>query len=126
MLDSEISKNNQAAFEKDSAGILEALRKGKCFVANFNNGNARGFRFYAEFRGITCNMGDTISANGENVILRALVPKECEIRLIHNGNLFSESKGMNAAWDVNLPGIYRVECWTASRGWIFSNHIRII
>lgn len=126
LLDEEISKNNSASFEKDKTKILDALRFGKCFVANFYNGSARGFRFYAEFRGITCNMGDTITAKGENVILRALVPKECDIKLIHNGNLLNQTKGMNAAWDVKEPGIYRVECWTASRGWIFSNHIRII
>jgi len=125
LLDEEISKNKPAAFEKDKTKVLEALRNGKCFVANYYNGNARGFRFYAEFRGIICNMGDTITTNGEKVILRALVPKECDIRLIHNGKLFSETKGMNAAWDVKEPGIYRVECWTNSRGWIFSNHIRI-
>jgi len=125
LIDEPIVKNNNDSFFKDKTNILEALKKGKCFIANYYNGDARGFRFYAEFKGITCNMGDTISANEEKVMLRALVPKECDIKLIHNGKLTNESKGMNAAWDIKEPGIYRVECWLSGRGWIFSNHIRI-
>lgn len=126
LVDEPILKNNKSAFEKDKTKILEALKTGKCFAANYNNGNAAGFRFYAEFKGITCNMGDSITSNDENVILRALVPKECTIKLIHNGNVVNESKGMNTAWDIKDKGIYRVECWMGDRGWIFSNHIRII
>lgn len=120
-----ILKNNKASFEKDKMQILTALKEGKCFIANYYNGNPKGFRFYAEFKGITCNMGDTITAKGENVILRALVPSDCTFKLVFNGEIINEHKGMNAAWDVNKPGIYRVECWKDERGWIFSNHIRI-
>lgn len=125
LIDEPILKNNKASFEKDKLKILTALKYGKCFTANYYNGNPKGFRFYAEFKGLTCNMGDTITSNGENVILRALVPQECNVRLIHNGVMLSETKTMNAMWDVKEKGIYRVECWLADRGWIFSNHIRV-
>ena len=74
---------------------------------------------------MTCNMGDTITSNGENIILRVLAPQQCAIKLIHNGNMISENKTMNTAWDIKEKGIYRVECWIGDRGWIFSNHIRV-
>jgi hypothetical protein len=125
LIDEPIIKNNKAAFEKDKFKILEALKSGKCFAANYYNGNPKGFRFFAEFKGMTCNMGDTITSNGENIILKALIPQECTVKLIHNGKLISENKAMNTTWDVKEKGVYRVECWINDRGWIFSNHIRV-
>lgn len=125
LLNEPVLKNKNESFEKDKFQILNALRTGKCFIANYYNGNAKGFRFYAEFKGITCNMGDTISSNNENVILKVLVPDECEIKLVHNGKLINSQLGMNISWDVKEKGIYRVECWKQDRGWIFSNHIRL-
>lgn len=125
ILDKPISKNNQKTFENDKTMILNALKNGKCFIANFNNGNAKGFRFYAEFKGITCTMGDTITAVNEPVLLRTLVPEECSIRLIHNGNIVNKINAMNASWEVKEKGVYRVECLKEERGWIYSNHIRI-
>lgn len=126
LLDKPLGKNNKKTFEFDKNMILDALRNGKCFTANNYYGNAKGFRFYAEFKGITCNTGDTISSRGGNVIMRALAPKQCKMKLVHNGITIDEKDGMNAAWDVTEPGIYRVECWIGDRGWIFSNHIRVV
>lgn len=125
LVESPIKKNDPASFEANKKQVLDALKKGKCFAANYYYGNAKGFRFYAEFKNITCNMGDTITTNGEKVLLRALVPKECRIKLIHNGEIIQELTALNASWDVINTGVYRVECWVGERGWIFSNHIRI-
>jgi hypothetical protein len=126
LLEEPLSRNDNNNYEKNSKQVLSALSRGKCFIANFYNGDAKGFRFFAEFKGITCNMGDTIHSNAENVVLRVLAPKECTIKLVRNGEYLKEIKGMNAAWDTKEKGVYRVECWLADRGWIFSNHIRII
>jgi len=125
LIEKPLNKNDKKNFESDKKQILDALRNGKCFIANHYHGNAKGFRFFAELRGITSNTGDTITANGENIILRALVPKECKIKLIHNGKTIDEKKGMNATWDAKENGVYRVECWMNDKGWIFSNHIRV-
>jgi PHP domain len=126
LLERPIEKNNKKTFEKDKQQVLEALRKGKCFTSNYYHGDAKGFRFYAEFKGITCNSGDSISSNSENVILKALVPKECRIKLVYNGSVIDEKTAMNTAWSIKDKGIYRVECWLGDKGWIFSNHIRVI
>lgn len=120
-----ISKNNDDEYEKGAAEILNALKKGKCFISNHYYGSARGFRFFAEFKGITCNMGDEIKTGGSHIILKVLAPKVCKIKLVHNGILVDEKSAMNASWDAVKPGTYRVECWVGDKGWIFSNHIRL-
>jgi len=125
LLDEPLSVNDSSKYEHDRLQILTALKNGKCFAANYYNGDARGFRFFAEFKSIICNMGDTIHSNGEKVMLKVLAPKECTIRLIRNGEKLNETKGMNASWDAAETGVYRVECWIEDRGWIFSNHIRV-
>jgi len=121
-----VSRKDNSKFEEDKNQILNALKNGRSFVSNYYHGNAKGFRFIADYKGITYNTGDTITHKGENIILRTLVPKECKIKLVHNGNFIDEKSGMNATWDVNQAGIYRVECWLDNKGWIFSNHIRVI
>jgi len=127
LLDDEIKKHDKSNFEIDKQKILSALRTGKCFTANYYNSNPKGFRFFAEYNGKTYSMGELLKPEkGKKVILRTLVPKECEIKLICNGSKIAEKKGMEATWDAAAPGAYRVECWLNNRGWIFSNHIRVI
>lgn len=125
LLPGPLSKNNQNDFPVDKAYILNALKSGRCFASNYYHGNAKGFRFFAEYKGNSYISGDTVNSNGEKVILRTLVPKECRIKLIHNGNIINEKNGMDATWDVFEKGVYRIECWLNDKGWIFSNHIRI-
>jgi hypothetical protein len=125
--DIEIKRNDNSTFNNAKGSVLKALRDGKCFISNYYHGNAKGFRFFAEYKGKAYGSGETvISGSNENIILRTLVPKEAKIRLIHNGNTIKEKDGMEAIWDVNMTGVYRIECWQNGKGWIFSNHIRVI
>ncbi|MBZ0202435.1 MAG: PHP domain-containing protein [Ignavibacteria bacterium] len=125
LIDKPISSNNKDEYHSGVDKILDALKNGKCFISNHYYGSANGFRFFAEFKGITCNMGDVINTGGRPVVLKVLIPKECRIKLIRNGILIDERVGMNAYWNTEKPGIYRVECWLGDKGWIFSNHIRL-
>ncbi|MGA2668234.1 MAG: CehA/McbA family metallohydrolase [Ignavibacteria bacterium] len=126
LVEEEILKNDPSTFEQEKQKILNSLRSGRCFIANYYHGDAKGFRFFAEYKGDTYNMGDTINVNNkEKITLRALVPKLTSIRLIHNGNMISETTAMNNIWDIRETGVYRVECWQGNKGWIFSNHIRV-
>jgi len=125
LIDKPFEKNSKLYFEDNKNRVLQALRNGKCFASNYYHGNAKGFRFYAEYKGSSYTSGDTVNSNGEKVILRTLVPKDCKIKLVHNGNLIGETSGMAATWDVFEKGVYRVECWLNDKGWIFSNHIRV-
>jgi len=127
LVEEEITPNNNDNFIKYKTSILDALKDGRCFAANYYHGDAKGFRFYAEQDGMTCLMGDTIKySDKKNTVLRVLVPKSCTIKLIHNGKKVSEESGMDLLWDVKEPGVYRVECWKGKMGWIFSNQIRVL
>ena len=125
LVEDEIRYNDEDNFEYDKKQVIEALRKGRCFIANSYHGNAKGFRFVAEYNGIVYNTGDTIMLNNLNKPkLRTMVPKSTSIRLIHNGVQITEHRGMELTCDVYEEGIYRVECREGNKGWIFSNHIR--
>jgi len=125
LLDSPIETKYKDAFDEDKSKILDALRKGRCFVVNYYHGDARGFRFFAECSGKTFSMGDTVKLNGSPAILKVFTPKTSSIRLIRNGEQIKKADTMEAIWDVKESGTYRVECWLKDKGWIFSNHIRI-
>lgn len=126
LLEEEIKKNDKRTFEFSKKNILKALETGRCFFSNYYHGNAKGFRFYAEHKGRNFITGDVIDiSEGNSILMKALLPKEAQIRLIHNGKPISQLQSMEAAWEIKLPGIYRVECWLNDKGWIFSNHIRV-
>ncbi|MGH2575848.1 MAG: PHP domain-containing protein [Ignavibacteria bacterium] len=127
LLEEPISVNNSKNFRKYKQNILSALKEGKCFVANSYHGDARGFRFFAEHKGTSYTMGDeVIKKKNDRIILYSYIPNECDIRLIHNGKTIYEKKGFDFIWDTEEAGAFRVECWKNGKGWIFSNHIRII
>jgi hypothetical protein len=126
LVENEIKYNDEDNFEYDKRQVLDALRKGRCFIANSYYGNAKGFRFTAEFDENVFHTGDTISSkNFENLKLRVSVPKTSIIKLIRNGEVINEHKGTKLTVNTDEPGIYRAECWEGNKGWIFSNHIRL-
>jgi hypothetical protein len=105
--------------------IYNALKDGRCFVANDYVAESKGFRFFAEHNGKKYQMGETVPDN-KNVELSVLLPGiEAEIKLIRNGNVIEKNNGMNAEFIVNKKGAYRVEVFNNKRAWIFSNHIRV-
>jgi hypothetical protein len=105
--------------------IYNALKDGRCFVANDYVAESKGFRFFAEHNGKKYQMGETVPDN-KNVALNVLLPGiEAEIKLIRNGNVIEKNNGMNAEFIVNKKGVYRVEVFNNKRAWIFSNHIRV-
>jgi len=119
--------NDDKNFEKYKSAILKALEMGRSFTANFYHGNAKGFRFYAEQDGKTSLMGDELNIKeGKKIVLRVMAPNKCTIKLIHNGKKRAEQTGMDLIYDTSEPGAYRVECWINDKGWIFSNHIRVL
>lgn len=126
LIEKEINKMIKRNFDEYKGQILNSLKNGKCFISNYYHGDAKGFRFFAEGNGKVFNMGGTAELKDEKkIIFRVFTPKECLIKLIHNGNKINEKMGIEAVWDVDKTGVYRVECWINNKGWIFSNHIKV-
>ncbi len=128
-LDMELKPGNKTNFEIDKQQIVDALAKGRSFIVNNYYGSGKGFRFIAEYEGVHYSSGDEIkigSNKSKKIIFRAFLPSEAKIKLIHNGKCVEELTGLDCIWDGNETGAYRIEAWKGSKGWIFSNHIRVV
>lgn len=129
LVEKEFRKGNQKSYETDRDQVIEALGKGRSFIVNNYYGKGNGFRFFAEYNGINYTLGDEIvpdKSKSKKIILRTMLPSEAQIKLIHNGKCIDELKGLDCIWDTNEKGSYRIEAWKNGKGWIFSNHIRVV
>lgn len=126
LLDEPLRRNAETHFEEDKWRIYDALRQGRCFVANSYHGDPRGFAFYATTATETHQQGDFVLYPGEGKLaLHAELPQEARVRLLCNGVLMDERVRQELTYTVTQPGAWRVEAWMEDKGWIFSNHIRI-
>ena len=128
LLETEIKKNNSQTFHHDKLKILNALKNGNSFIVNTYHGSGKGFRFFADYNGKSYIMGDEIIYDNpdKKIILRALIPEKAKVRLIKDGVCIDEFESMECIWDSDEKGSYRIECWKNDKGWIFSNHIRVL
>ena len=46
--------------------------------------------------------------------------------MIHDSAPMLEADTDHIELKISDPGLYRVEAWKGRRGWIFSNHIRVL
>ena len=127
LLDNPLKKTTFShGIEKAKASIYKALENGSCFISNYYHGDARGFRFFAETENGKFEQGATIFYRND-IKLVATLPEQAEIRLIANGKeILRKQKTAFLEFTVTFPGVYRVEVYKREKGWIFSNHIRII
>ena len=105
--------------------FINAIRSARCFISNNKLGDARGFRFWAEYDGKEYNMGQEIESGEEEVILNVSVPDTAAIRFVQNGKRAGRIFSNEATRVITEEGVYRVEVYQGGKGWIYSNHIRI-
>lgn len=114
---------------EDRKQVLTALRQGNSFVGYDLPASTRGFRFTAQGRDATVQMGDEIDL-GSGVTLQIRLPLVAECRLLKDGKVLRTWRDRAICSHVaNQPGVYRVECFIEyagrMRGWIYSNPIYI-
>jgi len=126
LIDEPIKKGRSVKdVETAKTKIYNALRDGKCFVANDYVADSKGFRFYAEKDGKKYQMGDTIP-DSKNILLKVLIPlPDAKIKLLRNGQVIETEQGIDAEFVISKKGAYRVEVFKDDRAWIYSNHIRV-
>ncbi len=113
--------------QQEGKKIYMALREGHSFISNSYLGCAQGFRFWATEDTHTIEMGDNLlHSNPSPIVFHVHVPKECTIRLIHNGVCIAEREGKQLDVEASQMGVYRVDCYLNQKAWIFSNPIRVI
>ncbi len=126
LLDEPVRRGDADAFEADKWRIYEALRAGRCFVANSYQADPRGFAFHATSADETLQQGDFAVFPGKGKIaLHVELPQKARLRFVCNGEHFKETNARESTLSVPHAGAWRVEAWLEDKGWIFSNHIRL-
>jgi hypothetical protein len=127
LLEDELRRGDDERFEDDKWKVYEALREGRAFVANTYHGDARGFDFHLSAARRKHLQGSALEYDASrSQRFSARVPERARLRLICNGEVAEEKTGRELHWKADRPGAYRVEAWVDDRGWIFSNHIRLV
>lgn len=126
LIDNSIKKGKSTKdIETAKWQIYNALKEGRCFVANDYISESKGFRYFAEYQNKKYQMGETIPDH-KNIKLKVFLPGvSAEIRLLRNGHIVETNEGIDAEFIVNKKGAYRIEVYNDKRAWIFSNHIRV-
>jgi hypothetical protein len=101
---------------RDRARLYEAMREGRCYIANDEVADARGFDL--------AHMGEEVAFEA-GLTLQAWTPQPAQIRLIRDGEPLAEISGSELAHPIELPGVYRVEVSLRDRPWIYSNPVYI-
>jgi len=105
--------------------IFEAVRNCRIFVSNFRWGDARGFNFFARDNGDQYLIGETVKLT-ETTTLHMQSPEIADTVLIRDGHTVLSQTGSKFRIEISEPGVYRVELRIDGRGWIYSNHIRVV
>jgi hypothetical protein len=113
----------------DQRTVLDALRGGNAFVGYDLPASTRGFRFTAQGKDQTAQMGDEIRAK-YGITFSIRLPRATECRLLKNGQVIKVWKKREPCIHITSePGVYRVEVYIdylgLQRGWIFSNPIYV-
>jgi hypothetical protein len=98
--------------EHDRALVYDALRAGRCYIANDQVADARGFAF--------SHMGEELAFE-PGLTLHARTPQPAHIRLLRDGEQVAETHSSELSHSIELHGVYRVEVGMLGRPWIFSN-----
>lgn len=120
----------QGDLETDRRAVLEALQRGRSFIANDLPAPARGFSFIANGYGRKAGIGDEISAS-KGVTFQIRLPSPADCRLLRDGRVIQTWQNqMMCVHNCIEPGAYRVEAYRAFKGrmvgWIFSNPIYVV
>lgn len=116
----------EADNEINPSSILQALKNGNSYIANYSVGNP--FDFYA---GISDEKGNGIIPGEEmsfslGMKLYFKLPKIAVVRLIRNGEKIAQQNEDKGFFKINKPGRYRLEITKFLRGWIYTNNFYII
>jgi hypothetical protein len=107
------------------AAILEALRAGRCYVANYLLGDPDAF-----YAGI-CSESGKSAVYGEEIPfepglkLYFRLKRDAEVRLYGNGQRMAKQNTSLGWFPIDKPGFYRLEINRYRYGWIYTNPIYV-
>jgi hypothetical protein len=102
--------------------LLSAMKDGRGFMSNYRRGDARGTRIYIkDANGAEVYPGRQSINISYPAAIYAEFPEKARITLIRNGTALKPSCGKTAAWQIDGPGVYRIEACRRRGAWIYSN-----
>lgn len=104
--------------------VIDALGKGKSFLALEAKGEARGFSFYAISGETQFRSGETLSL-GSPVQFSVTAPGKSQIRLLRDGEVIAREQGKHLSAKANGPGVYHAELYKNGKLWILANPIYV-
>ncbi len=108
--------------------VRQALAKGRAYVAFDWIADPTGFVYCAQRGAENWPMGSEVTF-GEDLYLRAEAPLDAHFKLVRDGEIVLEETGPATRFQVDKPGIYRVEAWLnlagEDRPWILTNPIYV-
>jgi len=120
-----LDKPLSSDFSQAKKQLLYALKNCHVYTSNYRWGDAKGFKFYAKLKDEIFKVGDDVPFD-EGIILAVQIPDKANIKLVSLGKVIAEEVGKNLNHKVKAKGNFRVEVYRNGRGWIFSNHIRVV
>jgi hypothetical protein len=110
------------------ADVRHALSVGRAYVAFDWLADPTGFVYRAERETEKWPLGSEVPF-AKGLRLRAEAPLEGTFKLIRNGEVLLSKTGTDFAYDVEKPGVYRVEVWLKLAGedrpWILTNPLYV-
>jgi hypothetical protein len=104
--------------------ILEALIKGRSFIAFEYRGVAQSFSFEAKTKEKSFLPGSMLTLS-DPIVLQIKLPETADVRLIHNGKVMQREIAKSITHQVKEAGVYRVEVYKKEKIWIISNPIYV-
>lgn len=112
------------ADEFTQAALLDALRRGRTYLAFDRLAPASGFDVRIDGAGGIWGLGDTVTST-KPLTLRVTAPYPGRITVVRDGAVVSRSNAATVAVPVAGPGVYRAEVAILVEGqwrpWIYSN-----
>jgi hypothetical protein len=108
----------------DQGAIVDALRRGRCYLSVDVEREATGFSFTARAGADVAVMGESVALSPD-LVLAARTPAAGTIELLRDGRPIARSEGDRLLHAVRDPGVYRVEVELGGRPWIYGNAIRV-
>ena len=110
--------------------LMQAIKKGHCFIGFDLMGDTSGFSFTAENTAGTYLQGDEVKLQ-PNTRIRIDLPVSARVVVVRNGEVWLDENGVTSkTFPVTEAGVYRVEAYLPQLGkpvgeqpWIISNPI---
>ena len=108
--------------------ILAYMKNGNSYIVNYTH--ADPLMFYCGIESKSSEKfalpGEEISLKEKDLYLFIYLQQDCNIKIIHNGNLVHTEYMNKVSFPITEKGFYRIEVFIGLKGWLFTNPIYVV